>query len=68
MITKTEAKGVVIDWDMINAITEVKRTYLVKDQTGREFYKMYKPSEVPKIFKENNWTGQIVSILNRSKK
>lgn len=65
MVTKSDAKGVVIDWDMIDQITEVPRTYLIKDQFGREFFKMYKPSEAKRIFKLENWKGKIVSTLDR---
>ena len=68
MVTKIEAKGARVDWRAVELATEVKRTYLITDRFGKQFYKMYKPSEVQKIFKEKGWRGQIVSRLNRSKR
>ena len=66
MITKSEASGTNVDWGKVNQATEVNRTYLVTDQFGNKFYKMYKPSVAEKIFKEKGWKGQIVSTLDRS--
>lgn len=63
MITKLDAKDAKVDWNKVNKATEVPRTYLVKDMFGKEFYKMYKPSEANRIFKQNKWTGKIVSTL-----
>lgn len=68
MITKTGAKDVVVDWDAIERATEVARTYLVRDRFGREFFKMYKPSEAFRIFKARGWTGKIVSTLDRNRR
>ena len=65
MITKLDVGDYVVDWDKVNKATEVARTYLITDNKGREFYKMYKPSEANRIFKQNKWTGKIVSILRR---
>lgn len=47
---------------------EIPRTYLVKDRHGREFFKMYKPSEAERIFKLEKWTGKIVSRIDRGQK
>lgn len=66
MVTKTEAAGTKVDWNKVELATEVKRTYLIKDQFGHEFFKMYKPSEANRIFKAEGWTGQIVSTLDRN--
>ena len=66
MVTKSDAIGVNVDWEKINAATEVKRTYLVNDRNGREFFKMYKPSEAKRIFAAEGWKGSIVSVLDRS--
>ena len=66
MVTKSDAIGVKVDWDKVNAATEVKRTYLVKDRNGKEFFKMYKPSEAKRIFALEGWRGSIVSVLDRS--
>lgn len=66
MITKTEARDVVIDWDEINRLTETPRTYLIRDKDGREFFKMYKPSEAQLIFRNNGWEGKIVSVLDKN--
>lgn len=65
MTTKSDAKGAVVDWCAVEKATEVQRTYLVKDRNGKEFFKMYKPSEAQDIFKKKGWTGQIVSMLHR---
>jgi len=60
--------GTKVDWDAVEKATEVRRTYLIKDpRTGREFFKMYKPSEAKRIFKLEGWTGQIVSTLDRTR-
>lgn len=67
MITKSESVGTKVDWNVVEKATEVPRTYLVKDNFGNEFYKMYKPSEAQKIFKSRGWTGKIVSTLDKSK-
>ena len=67
MITKAESSGATVDWDKIERATEVNRTYLVKDKFGNEFFKMYKPSEAQKIFKNRGWSGKIVSSLDRSR-
>lgn len=67
MITKNEARNAKVDWDYINRATEVKRTYLISDCQGREFFKMYKPSEAQKIFKQNGWKGKLVGILNKNR-
>ena len=66
MVTKNEASGVKINWEEINKLTEIPRTYLVRDKFGNEFYKMYKPQQAKEIFKKKGWTGQIVSTLDRS--
>ena len=68
MITKSEAQGVTVDWEAVNKATEVPRTYLIKDRKGREFFKMYKPSEAKRIFNLEGWTGTIVSTMDRSRK
>ena len=68
MVTKSEAKGAKVDWRAVELATEVPRTFLIRDRLGREFYKMYKPSEANRIFKARGWTGQIVSKLNRNRK
>lgn len=68
MTTKLEAKRAIVDWHAVEAATEVPRTYLIKDRQGREFFKMYKPSEAKRIFKLEGWTGSIVSTLDRSKR
>jgi len=65
MITKNEARDAKVDWDYVNKATEVKRTYLVTDRTGKEFFKMYKPSEAERIFKTKGWKGKIVGCLSR---
>lgn len=65
MITKTEARGTFIDWDRVNQITEVPRTYLVRTDDGREFFKMYKPSYAKHVFAATGWTGQMVGTLRR---
>ena len=67
MTTKTDAQGVNVDWQKVELATEVPRTYLITDKHGREFFKMYKPSEAKKIFKVEGWTGKIVSTLDRRK-
>ncbi len=66
MTTKSESRGATVDWSNVELATEVKRTYFVKDDRGREFFKMYKPSEARQIFKGNKWVGKIVSTLDRS--
>ena len=66
MITKMGAIDAKVDWDAVSRATELPRTYLIKDRsTGREFFKMYKPSEAQRIFKAQGWIGQIVSVLDR---
>lgn len=66
MVTKSEAAAFgSINWDAVRIATEVPRTYLVRDQSGHEFFKMYKPSEAERIFKATGWTGHIVSTLSR---
>ena len=67
MTTKTDAQGVNVDWQKVELATEVPRTYLITDKHGREFFKMYKPSEAKRIFKLEGWTGKIVSTLDRRK-
>ena len=68
MVTKNEACTATINWDEVERLTEVKRTYLVRDRYGREFFKMYKPSEAQRIFKANGWKGTIISTLDRRRK
>lgn len=68
MITKMDAIGVNVDWAAVERATEVPRTYLVTDRKGREFYKMYKPSEAKRIFKSEGWSGKIVSTLDKSRR
>jgi len=66
MVTKSEAATHgSINWDAVRIATEVPRTYLVRDHRGKEFFKMYKPSEAERIFKATGWTGKIVSTLRR---
>ena len=65
MTTKTDTVGTKVDWNYVNKVTEIARTYLVTDQSGKEFFKMYKPSEAQKIFDANGWKGQIVGVINR---
>lgn len=60
MVTRMSAKGAKVDWKAVELATEVKRTYLVRNQEGREFFKMYKPSEAQKIFEKNGWVGKMV--------
>ena len=68
MTTKAKAMNTKVDWDYVDRATEIRRTYLVKDRsTGREFFKMYKPSEAQRIFKAEGWIGKIVSRVERSK-
>lgn len=64
MTTKLDAKNTAVDWDAVERATEVRRTYLVRDKRGNEFFKMYKPSEAKRIFKAEGWTGQIISTLD----
>ena len=45
MVTKTDVSDVNIDWEEIERLTEVPRTYLMRDKQGREFFKMYTPSQ-----------------------
>jgi len=66
MTTKTDAIGTKVDWKKVELATEVPRTYLITDRNGREFFKMYKPSDTKRIFKLEGWTGKIVSTLDRS--
>ena len=68
MVTKMDVQGVKVDWKKVELATEVKRTYLVKDRFGHEFFKMYKPSETASVFKKHGWTGQIVSTIDRSRR
>lgn len=65
MTTKTAAKDVFIDWKEIEHATEVPRTYLVRTRDGREFFKMYKPSQAKHVFAAEGWTGQIIGTLRR---
>lgn len=68
MVRKLEAKDANVDWRAVNRATEVRRTYLITDlKTGREFFKMYKPSEVRRIFQAEGWKGRIVGklVLNK---
>ena len=66
MITKSEAIGTVIDWEQVTKAAEIPRTYLVREEcTGREFFKMYKPSEAQRIFTEKGWNGRVVSRVRR---
>lgn len=67
MTTKQDAMGTKVDWEAVEKATEVRRTYLITDRFGREFFKMYKPSEAKRIFKATGWTGKIVSTLNRTR-
>ena len=67
MTTKQDAMGTKVDWEAVEKATEVRRTYLIKDRFGREFFKMYKPSEAKRIFKLEGWTGKIVSTLDRTR-
>ena len=67
MVTKLDAIDVNIDWDLVDRITEVRRTYLVRNSDGNEFFKMYKPSEAPGIFKRKGWVGHVVSTIDRSR-
>ena len=56
MITKLQAKDAKVDWDAVERATEIRRTYLVRTEDGREFFKMYKPSEVMHIAEaERDW-------------
>lgn len=67
MTMKSEAKGTVIDWERVEKVTEIKRTYLVKDPSGhREFFKMWTPSEAKHMLKAMGWTGSIVSTIDRN--
>ena len=68
MITKNDAVNAKVDWDAVERATEVPRTYLVRDNTGREFFKMYKPSYAREIFRRTGWTGKIVSTLDRQRR
>lgn len=63
MARKLDAKGVHVDWDLVQRNTEIARTYLIRTRDGRELFKMYKPTEARRIFKEKGWTGQIVSTV-----
>ena len=65
MVTKSQAKGAAVDWAEVERMTEVPRTYFVWDGKGKEFFKMYKPSEADRIFKKNGWKGWIASTLKR---
>lgn len=67
MTTRCQATNSDVDWTEVELATEVRRTYLVRDANGREFFKMYKPSEAGRIFQRKKWTGKIVSTLDRSK-
>ena len=68
MTTKSESVSTKVDWNAVEKATEVPRTYLVKDKLGREFFKMYKPSEADRIFKANGWKGTIVSTLDKTRR
>lgn len=68
MTTKSNSIGTIVDWDAVEKATEVPRTYLIKDRFGKEFFKMYKPSEADKIFRANGWKGTIVSILDKTRR
>jgi len=64
MTTKLDTIGIRIDWDAVNQATEIPRTYLIRDpDTGREFFKMYKPSEAKRIFSAQGWHGKIVKTM-----
>lgn len=67
MTSKLDAANAVVDWDKVEKATEVPRTYLVRDHLGKEFFKMYKPSQAKTIFKTKGWTGKIISKLDRSR-
>ena len=67
-MTKTGTEGNRVNWTEVERATEIRRTYLVRDKEGKEFFKMYKPSEVKEIFKKNGWRGQIVSTIDRNPK
>ena len=64
MITKSNAANPKdINWEAVDKATEIRRTYLVKDSEGREFFKMYKPSQAREIFKCKGWTGRVVNSI-----
>lgn len=67
MITKSASVGAVVDWDVVERATEVPMTYLVTDDQGRVFFKMYKPSEALGIFRAKGWTGTLVGTLDKSR-
>ena len=68
MTTKTQAEGTKVNWKAVDKATEVSRTYLIRDNEGREFFKMYKPSEAQKIFKQRGWKGKLVGTLDKGRK
>lgn len=55
-----------IDWEYVNAVTEVERTYEVETKDGRHFFKMYKPSYAKLIGKTKGWKMRIASSLKRT--
>lgn len=58
MVTKMQAQGAKVDWNAVEKATEIRRTYLITTKSGREFFKMYKPSEVNDILKnKKDWTA-----------
>ena len=66
MITKSSAANPKdINWEEIDKATEIHRTYLVKDSEGREFFKMYKPSQAREMFKRRGWTGRIINTMTK---
>ena len=61
MVTKMQAQGAKVDWDAVERATEIRRTYLITTKSGREFFKMYKPSEVRHVLKnEPDWNACMV--------
>ena len=65
VITKSGSIGVEIDWNAVNRATEKACTYLIINKEGREFFKMYKPSEFESISKKKGWTGYRVTHLEQ---
>lgn len=65
MVTKRDCVGVKVDWNAVEKATEIRRTYLVTDGDGNQFFKMYKPSEAKAIFNERGWTGVIASRVDK---
>ena len=61
MVTKMQAQGAKVDWDAVERATEIRRTYLIVTKNGREFFKMYKPSEVAHVLKnEPGWSAYMI--------